>query len=187
MSAHLERTQRGSWLSSVVAILAIVAAVIVFLWSINDDPQVAATLRASQTTTSEIKAINDGLAIQRRDLKVLFDQLSALTARLSVLQEDTTLILRDSAALAERLKATQTQMAQDNALAAEQFKALTQMVRDNASATAQLRESHEQVDGALARGSEESLEFRPPLPKPRPTLAIARRKLATQPQAKLQR
>ncbi len=115
----------------------------------------------------EIRAIKDGLANQRRDIKVLFDQFSALTARLSVLQEDTTTILRNTAELAEQVRATQTQMAQDNAKAVEQLKAVAQQARDHASAIAQTKDGHEQVDG-VANGSEESPEFRPPLPRPRP-------------------
>ena len=185
MPVHFERTQGGSWFPSVTALFALIAAAVAFLWFVSDEPQVTAASRAIQTATGDIRAIKDGLANQRRDIKVLFDQFSALTARLSVLQEDTTTILRNTAELAEQVRATQTQMAQDNAKAVEQLKAVAQQARDHASAIAQTKDGHEQVDG-VANGSEESPEFRPPLPRPRPALAIAaKRKLVRQSQIKL--
>ena len=100
---------------------------------------------------------------------MLSDQFLPLAARLTTLQDDATRILRNNAELAERLKATETQMAQDNASVAEQLEALTQMARDNASAVEQLKESHEQMAGLLAKVSEESLRPQTPLPPSRPT------------------
>jgi hypothetical protein len=54
------------------------------------------------------------------------------------LQNAVTRILRDNAELAERLKETQAQMAQDNAAVVEQLKALTEAARGNASADPQI-------------------------------------------------
>ena len=145
--ADLKRAWGGlpAALLSVVAALAAVAAVAVFFWPNDIDPEVRATLRyvgaGQQQTTSGIKAINDSLAAERRDLKMLSDQFLALAARQSTLQDDATRILRNNAELAERLKATETQMAQDNASVAEQLKALTQMMARR--------------PGVLAMGSEE--------------------------------
>jgi len=131
----------GGWpsaLLSVVAALAAAAAVVVFFWPNDIGPGVRATLQyvgaGQQQTTSGIEAINDSLAAERRDLKMLSDQFLPLAARLTTLQVDATQILLNNAELAERLKATETQMAQDNTSVAEQLKALTQMARDNASA-----------------------------------------------------
>jgi hypothetical protein len=158
--ARLGRAQGGlpEMPLSVVAALAAIAAVAIFFWFGNNDPQVSATLReiwaGQQQTTIDIEAINDKLAAERRDLKMLSDQFSAqtsgkkaindgpaaedqivaLAARLTALQNAMTRILRDNAELAERLKETQAQMAQDNASVAEQLKALMQVARGNASA-----------------------------------------------------
>ena len=92
---------------SVVATLAVIL-VAVFFWSHTDDPQVSAALHnigAGQNTTSEIRAINDSLEAERRDLKMLSYQFFARASRLRAVQEDTTLILRNNAEPAER-KAT---------------------------------------------------------------------------------
>jgi DNA repair ATPase RecN len=113
--------------------------------------------------TSGKKAINDSPAAE--------DQIVALAARLTTLQNAITRILHDNAEIGERLKETQAQMAQDNASVAEQLKALTQMVRDNASAAEQLEEGRDQTTDALAKDTEESL--RPPIPLPRPSLTAA--------------
>ena len=113
-------------------------------------------------------------------------QFLPLAARLTTLQDDATRILRNNAELAERLKATETQMAQDNASVAEQLKALTQMARDNASAVEQLKESHEQMTGLLAKVSEESLRPQTPLPPPHPTPAMPKRKPVAPSQARIQ-
>src|SRR5271169_7118023 len=176
-AAHLRR----AWgrfpvvLLSVVAALAVIAPVAILFWPDNIDPEGRATLQfiraGQQQTTSGIKAINDSLAAERGDLKRLSDQFIALAARLSTLQDAMTRIVRDNAELAERLKVTQAQMAQDNASVAEQLDALTQMARDNASAAEQLKESHEQMAGVRARVSEESLRPQTPLlqpPSPQP-------------------
>jgi septal ring factor EnvC (AmiA/AmiB activator) len=204
---HKEADLKRAWgalpavLLSVVAALAAVAAVAVFFWPNDIDPEVRATLRyvgaGQQQTTSAIKAINDSLAAERkaindslaaerRDLKMLSDQFLALAARQSTLQDDATRILRNNAELAERLKATQTQMAQDNASVAEQLKALTQMARDNTSAVEQLKERHEQMAGLLAKVSEESLRPHTPLPPPHPRPAMPKRKPAAPSQARIQ-
>ena len=201
--ADLKRAWGGlpAALLSVVAALAAVAAVAVFFWPNDIDPEVRATLRyvgaGQQQTTSGIKAINDSLAAEhkaindslaaeRRDLKILSDQFLALAARQSTLQDDATRILRNNAELAERLKATETQMAQDNASVAEQLEALTQMARDNASAVEQLKESHEQMAGLLAKVSEESLRPQTPLPPPHPTPGMPKRKPVAPSQARIQ-
>jgi hypothetical protein len=182
---------------SVVAALAAIAAAAIFFWFGNNDPQVSATLReiwaAQQQTTIEIEAINDKLAAERRDLKMLSDQIltqtsgkkpindspaaedqfAALAGRLTALQNAMTRILRDNAELAERLKETQAQMAQDNASVAEQLKALTPMARGNASAAAaKLEETPQRMADVSAKDTEESLRFRTPGSTP----AIAKRR-----------
>jgi hypothetical protein len=190
-------------LLSVVATLAAIAAVAIFFWPgwpDNKDPQVSAALReiwaGQQETTIGIEAINDRLADERRDLKMLSDQFLAqtsgkktindglatedqftvLAARLSALQNAMTRILRDNAELAERLKETQAQMAQDNASVAEQLKALTPMARYNASAAKKLEQSREHMAGVFAKDSEESLGPQTPLPQPSATPAIPKRR-----------
>ena len=125
---------------SVVATLAAIAAMALFFWSRspdNIDPQVSATLRdiraGQQQITSGIEAVNDRLAAERLDLKMLSDRLAqtrgtkaindshaaedqfiALEARLSALQSAMARILGDNTELAERLKAIQAQMALGN-------------------------------------------------------------------------
>ena len=131
------RHKRG-WVSGVllsVVALAAIAAVAIFFWFGNIDPQVSAMLRdiraAQQQTTSAIEAINDTLAAERLDLKMLSDRLAqtrgtkatndgqaaeyqfiAREARLSALQMAMARILGDNAELAERLKVIQAQMPQ---------------------------------------------------------------------------
>jgi hypothetical protein len=84
-------------------------------------------LRAGQQqTTSRIEAINDRLTQTSgpkaiNDSSAAEDQFIALSARLSALQNAMMRILRDNAELAGQLKATQAQMAQDNASVAEQL------------------------------------------------------------------
>ena len=63
---------------SVVATLAAIAAMALFFWSRspdNIDPQVSATLRdiraGQQQITSGIEAVNDRLAAERLDLKMI--------------------------------------------------------------------------------------------------------------------
>jgi len=151
--AQLGRGILPAVLLSVVATLAVIAPMAIFFRPDNIDPQVSATLQyiraGQQQTTSGIEAINDRpaaekLLAQTRGTKAINvslaaeDQFIALSARLSTLQDAMTRIQRD---LAEQLRATQTQMAQDNALVAEQLKALTQMMAGRA--------------GVLAMGSEE--------------------------------
>jgi septal ring factor EnvC (AmiA/AmiB activator) len=193
---------RGGWPEvpfSVVAALAAIAALAVFFWFGNSDPQVSATLReiwaGQQEATIGIEAINDRLAAERSDLKMLSDQfltqtsgkkainnspaaedqIVALAARLTTLQNAVTRILRDNAEIAERLKETQAQMAQDNASVAEQLKALTQMARDNASAAEQLEGTHEHMAGVFAK-ADEGLRPQAPLPQPSGTPAIPKRR-----------
>ena len=132
---------------SVVATLAVVAALAIFFWPDNVDPQDSATLqyiRAGQKqTTSGTEAINDRAAAEKslaqtRGTKAIKnspaaeDLFLALSTRLSALQDAMTRIQRDNAELAEQLSAIRTQMAQDNALVAEQLKALTQMMAHRA-------------------------------------------------------
>jgi hypothetical protein len=137
--AHLGRAQGRfpAALLSVVATLAVFAPLAIFFRPDNIDPPVSAQetiggmevindRRAAEkilAQTRGTKAINDSLAAE--------DQFIALSARLSALQEAVTRILRDNAELAEQLRATQIQMAQDNALVAEQLNTLTQMARSN--------------------------------------------------------
>jgi len=187
---------RGGWPEvpfSVVAALAAIAALAVFFWFGNSDPQVSATLReiwaGQQETTTGIDATTNRLDAARRDLKTLPDQFLAqsrgkraindspaaeeLAPRLTALQNATTRILRDNAEIAERLKETQAQMAQDNASVAEQLKALTQMARDNAEKRGG---SREHVAGAFAKDSDESLRPQTPLPRQSTTSAIQKRR-----------
>jgi hypothetical protein len=120
----------------VVAPLAVIAAVAIFFLSRppdNIDPQALRDIRAGQQqTTSELEAINDRLAAERLDLKMLSDeflaqtsrkkaindshaaedQFIALEARLSALQSAMARILGDNAELAERLKLIQARVAQ---------------------------------------------------------------------------
>ena len=107
-------------------------------------------------------------------------QFIVLSARLSTLHDAMTRILRDNAALVEQLKATQTritQMAQDKAVVTEQLKVvLTQMALNNAGAAEKLEESHEHMARALAKDSEESLRPQAPLPRPIPAPAIPQRR-----------
>ena len=180
-------------LLSVVAALVAIVVVAIPLLSEGGDPEVRTTLHyigaSQQLTTSGIKAINDSIGAERRDLKMVSDQVFALVARLSMLQEDMTLIQRNNEGLAERVKAIQTQMTQDNVSAAEQLKTLTQAARDNAGVAEQLneqlKESHEQMAGVLAKVSEEGLRLQTPLPQPRPTHAISKRRPIAPSQAKL--
>jgi len=151
--AQLGRGILPAVLLSVVATLAVIAPLAIFFRPDNIDPQVSATLQyiraGQQQTTSGIEAINERstaekFLAQTRGTKAINnslaaeDQFIALSARLSTLQDAMTRILRD---LAEQLRATQTQMAQDNALVAEQLTALTQIVARR--------------PGVLAMGSEE--------------------------------
>jgi hypothetical protein len=134
--AHLGRGRLPAVLLSVFATLAVITPAAIFFWPDNNDPRrVRATFR--QQTTSGIEGINDRPAAEKflaqtrgtkatNDSLAAEDQLIALSARLSTLQEAMTRILRDNAGLAQQLRATQAQMAQDNASVAEQLKALTQ-------------------------------------------------------------
>jgi hypothetical protein len=97
--------------------------------------------------------------------------VAALSPELTQLLES---MARDLATLRqgiEQLKASQEQMARDNAKAAEQLKASQeQMARDNANAAEQLKASHEQMAHVIAKVSEQNL--RPKIaPPPRPTAA----------------
>ena len=167
-----------------VATLAVVAALAIFFWPDNVDPQDSATLqyiRAGQKqTTSGTEAINDRAAAEKslaqtRGTKAIKnspaaeDLFLALSTRLSALRDAMTRIQRDNAELAEQLSAIRTQMAQDNALVAEQLKTLTQMAR---GPTEPLEEGHGHMAGVLAMGSEESLRPQAPLPQSRQTPAI---------------
>jgi flagellar biosynthesis component FlhA len=173
---------------SVVATLAVAGAAAIFFWPDNTDPQVSATLQniraGQQQTTSGIGATNDRPAAEKflaqtRGTKAVKDSLAAedlfmaLSARLSALQDAVTRMQRDKAELAEQVRAIQKQMAQDNALVGEQLKALTQMA---VGPTEQLEESHENAAAVLAMGSEESLRPQTPLPQPRQTPAIPKRR-----------
>jgi hypothetical protein len=170
----ISKTSTG-WVSGVllsVVALAAIAAGAIFFWSGWPDKtlilKLSATLRdiraAQQQTTSGTKATNDSPAAE--------DQFIALEARLSALQNAVTRILRDNAELAERLKETQAQMAQDNASVAQQLKALTH--RDDANApTRSLRRA---MAGVLAKDSEKSLRPQTPLSQPNPTPAIPKRR-----------
>ena len=160
----------------VVATLAAIAAVAMFFWSRqpdNIDTQALRDIRAGQQqTTSEIEAINDRLAAERLDLKMLSDQLLAQTsgkkaindshaaedqlialeARLSALQSAMARILGDNTELAERLKLIQAQMAQPP------------------------RSLRRAMASVLAKDSGESLRPETPLPQPNPTPAIPKRR-----------
>ena len=189
--AHLDRARGGlPGVLLAVATLATIAAVGMSFWlgwpDNHNDPTLREIWAGQQETTTGIDAINNRLDAERRDLKMLSDQFLALAARQSTLQGDATRILRNNAELAERLKATETQMAQENASVAEQLKALTQMARDNASAVEQLKESHEQMAGLLAKVSEESLRPQTPLPPPHPTPGMPKRKPVAPSQARIQ-
>jgi hypothetical protein len=158
-------------LLSVIALAAIAAGGIFFWTGWPDNNlilQVSAALRdvrvGQQQTTSGTKAINDSHAAE--------DQFIELAARLSALENGMTRIRRDNVELAERLKATQAQMAQDNASVAEQLKALIH--RDNASTPPRsLRRAMARV---LAKDSEESPQPQTPLPQLNPTPAIPERR-----------
>ena len=160
----ISKTSTG-WVSeerflSMVA-LAAIAAVAIFFWRGWPDNIVGATLRdiraGQRQITSGTKTINDSRAAE--------DQLAA---RLSAPQ-------RENAELAERLKETPPQMAQDNASVAEQLKAPTH--RDNASGAAEkLQGSRENMAGALAQDSGEILRPQTPLPQPNPWPAIPKRR-----------
>jgi septal ring factor EnvC (AmiA/AmiB activator) len=188
-------------LSVVVATLAVIAAVAIYWFGTQANATLGEIWASQQVTTVEIEAINDrldaerrdlsdqfssqtsgknaindSLAAERDDLKRLTDQFKELAARLTALQDAMTRIPRDNAEIAERLKETQAQMAQDNGSVAEQLNALTQMVRDNASAAEQLEENHEQTTVALAKDTEESLRSPIPLPRPHPTAAVPKRR-----------
>ena len=160
----ISKTSTG-WVSeerflSMVALGAIAAVAIFFWrgWPDNIDPQASATLRdiraGQQQITNGTKTINDSRAAE--------DQLAA---RLSAPQ-------RENAELAERLKETPPQMAQDNASVAEQLKAPTH--RDNAIAPP--RSLRRAMAGVLPKDSEESLRPQTPLPQPNPPPAIPKRK-----------
>ena len=180
-------------LLSVIAALVAIADLAIFFWPDNVDPEVRAALRfigaAQQQTTSGVEAISNSLAAEQRSLKTLSDKLFVLAAGLSRLQGDATQILQKNTELAERLDATQTQMAEDNALAAGQLKALTQMVRDSASAAEQLKVSQDQMLGVIAKMSEDSVRAAVLLPVARPLAAAKRRTPVPSPapsQAKMQ-
>jgi hypothetical protein len=136
--ARLGRGRLPAVLLSVLATLTVITPVAILFWPDNNDPRVGATLRASQQqTTSGTEAINVRPAAAEKflaqprtkaanDSLAAEDQIMALSARLSMLQQAMTRILRENAELAGQLKATQAQMAQDNASVAEQLKALAQ-------------------------------------------------------------
>jgi hypothetical protein len=196
--AGVVRRMLPAVLFSVIVTLAVIAGVTIFFWTDDIDfagqqPTMAINDRSAAekilAQTGGTKAINKSLAAE--------DQVIALSARLSTLQDAMTPILHDNAALAEQLRATQTritQMAQDNAALAEQLRAAqtritlmaqdkavvaeqpTQMAFNNASAAEKLEESHEHMAGTLAKDSEESLRPQAPLPRPIPTPAIPQRR-----------
>jgi hypothetical protein len=189
---YSKRTSNGlsMFLLSVIAALVAIADLAIFFWPDNVDPEVRAALRyvgaAQQQTTSGVEAISNSLAAEQRSLKVLSDKLFVLTTGLSKLQGDATQILQKNTELVERLDATQTQMAEDNALSAGQLKALTQMVRDNASAAEQLKVNQDQMVGAIAKISEDTVRPAVLLPMARPLAASKRRTPAPAQQAKIQ-
>lgn len=195
--AHTRRAwgRFSAVLLSVVAALAVIVPATILFWPDGTDPEVRATLQfigaGQQQTTNGITAISDSLAAERGDLKKLSDQFTALSARVSTLQEAMTRIQRDNAELAEQLKVTQTQMVQENVSVTEQLNGLTQMARSNVSAAEQLKESHEQIASALARVSVERLRpqvhlLQPSLPLPRPAPAVPKRKPPAPSQARVQ-
>jgi uncharacterized phage infection (PIP) family protein YhgE len=171
--AALKRVRGGllTVVLSVFAAVAATAAVVVSFWSDDIGPEVRAALRyigaAQQRTTSGIDAINDSLAAERSDLKILSDRLVVLASRIDRLQGSSPTTLPNVAEVTEQLKA------------------LTQMVRDNASAAEQLKAKQEQIANAVARVSEESVRPPVPLPLSRP-VAIPKRRPLTQSQAKIQ-
>jgi hypothetical protein len=135
--------------------------------------------------------------LQQAMTRILRDN-AGLAQQLKATQTQITEMAQDKVALAEQLRATQTQlratqtqlkatqtqitqMAQDNASVAEQLKAMTRR-RDNASTAEKLQGSRENMAGALAQDSGESLHskesLRPqaPLPQPNPTPAIPNRR-----------
>jgi chromosome segregation ATPase len=95
--------------------------------------------------TRGTKATDNSLAAE--------DQIKVLSARLSTLQESMKRILRDNAALAEQLMATQTQMAQDKASVAEQLKALMDMMSRRSGILAMGSDSEEQERRQATIGS----------------------------------
>lgn len=94
-------------------------------------------------------------------------------------------IARDNAELAERLRATEVQMARDNAAVAEQLKATeAQMARDNAEVVGQLKAAQSQItreNAALSEQLKASQEQRAAViartaeqgPRPKPRRQIA--------------
>jgi hypothetical protein len=95
--------------------------------------------------------------------------VAALSPELTQLLESMALDLATLRLGIEQLKASQEQMARDNAKAAEQLKAShEQMASDNAKTAEQLKASQEQMARDIAKASEQNL--RPKIaPPPRPT------------------
>jgi hypothetical protein len=96
---------------------------------------------------------------------------------------------RDNASAIEQLKASQEQTARDNASALEQLKASQeQAARDNASAIAQLKASREQMANFIASVSRQNLHPNTTAPPSRPTATSTRKPVPTQPspQARVQ-
>jgi len=123
--------------------------------------------------SARLSTLHDAMTRILRDNAALVEQLKVTQTRI-------TQMAQDNAALAEQLRATQTritQMAQDKAVVTEQLKVvLTQMALNNAGAAEKLEESHEHMARALAKDSEESLRPQAPLPRPIPAPAIPQRR-----------
>jgi uncharacterized coiled-coil protein SlyX len=97
----------------VIAALAAIADLAIFFWPDNIDPEIRTALRfigsSQRQATNGVEAINDSLAAEQRDLKMLSEKFLLLTARLGTLQADATQILRKNTELTDRLNATQAQ------------------------------------------------------------------------------
>ena len=91
--------------------------------------------------SARLSTLHDAMTRILRDNAALVEQLKVTQTRI-------TQMAQDNAALAEQLRATQTritQMAQDKAVVTEQLKVvLTQMALNNAGAAEKLEESHGQ-------------------------------------------
>lgn len=84
----------------------------------------------------------------------------------------------------EQLKASQVQMASDNAKAVEELKASqAQMASDNAKVVEQLKASQEQITSLIARISEQNLRPKTSTSLPSPIATPARKRAPNRPQA----
>jgi hypothetical protein len=186
----------------------ICAAAIVWQSSYGDAAKQIITRSAPQLVpTSSLRLENPGLPAQPSPATVQADTANAappqpaplahtapegVAPTAAALSPELTQLLqsiaRDLATMGkgiEQLKASQEQMARDNANAAEQLKASQeQMARDNANVAGQLKASQEQMARVIAKASEQNLRPKISALPPRPTATPTRKPVPILPSPK---